>query len=193
MENKLVLASSSPRRKELLQQVNIPFTVRVAEIDESVITTTKPKEKVIKLATLKGRKVPILSEQEVILAADTIVAFKGEVLEKPKTREEAKEMISSLSGDIHDVFTGVMIRTKKKEVTFASRTKVEFWPLSDKEIITYIESDEPYDKAGGYGIQSLGALFVKQIVGDYYNVMGLPLSEVARRLKKFGIYSSLQL
>src|SRR5690625_231101 len=192
MENQLVLASSSPRRQELFKQVKIPFTIRVAEIDESKITTTNPENKVTKLATLKGRAVPIHDEREVILAADTIVAYKGKILGKPKTKTEAKNMISSLSGEIHDVFTGVMIRSKKMEKTFVSRTKVEFWALKSEEIAAYIETDEPYDKAGGYGIQSLGSVFVKQIIGDYYNVMGLPLSKVFRELKTFGVYSSLR-
>lgn len=187
MANKLILASSSPRRQELLEQVQIPFTVRTKAVDESLIQSIDPLEKVRKLSKVKGRAVPLNSDQEVILSADTLISFEGKILEKPKTKEEAYEMIASMSGKTHEVLTGVTLRRKDKEETFVERTKVEFWPLREEEIIAYINTDEPYDKAGAYGIQSLGAIFVKQLIGDFYNVMGLPLSRVVRKLREFDI------
>lgn len=186
--NKLILASSSPRRQELIKQVKIPFTVRTPNIDESLIIAKDPVERVTQLATIKGRNVPIQDENEVILAADTVVAYKQTIFEKPKNREEAFQMISALSGDVHDVFTGVMIRSDHEERVFVERTKVVFWPLTPEEIEWYVSTNDPYDKAGAYGIQSLGSIFVKEIIGDYYNVVGLPLSRVVRELKHFLIY-----
>ncbi len=188
MGKELILASSSPRRQELLKQVNIPFQIRTANVDESVIQTTNPIEKVKQLAELKGQAIPFQHKNEVILAADTIVAHNERIFEKPKDKEEAYYMMSTFSGNSHDVYTGVLIRSDEKEVIFVEKTKVEFWPLTDEEIKWYISTDDPYDKAGGYGIQSLGSIFVKQIVGDYYNVMGLPISKVVRKLRDFQIY-----
>ncbi|HLT56327.1 MAG TPA: Maf family protein, partial [Bacillota bacterium] len=106
-------------------------------------------------------------------------------------RVHAFEMISSLSGNIHEVYTGVCIRSENREKVFAERTKVEFWPLKKEEIEAYIATEEPYDKAGAYGIQHYGAIFVKQIIGDYFNVVGLPVSRVVRELKQFGIYPNI--
>ncbi|MEI3613425.1 Maf family protein [Pseudogracilibacillus sp. SO30301A] len=186
MQNKLILASSSPRRQELLKQVNIPFIVQATNVDESQITTSVPEQKVKQLAILKGSSVSITDQ--VVLAADTVVSYNGEIFEKPKDKTDAFDMISALSGHVHEVFTGVLIRSSDGEVVFTERTEVEFWRLSKEEIDWYISTDEPYDKAGAYGIQSIGAMFVKQIVGDYYNVVGLPLSRVVRELKRFAMY-----
>lgn len=187
MPKTLILASSSPRRQELLQQVNIPFQIRKPLFDESVIQTTDPRQRVKELAAAKGKAVSP-QENEVILSSDTVVSFKGKIFEKPQTKTEAQEMLTALSGNTHDVFTGVMIRSKEKECVFAERTEVEFWPLAKETMDWYISTEEPYDKAGAYGIQSLGAMFVKQIVGDYYNVVGLPISRVVKELSDFGIY-----
>ncbi|HLR71772.1 MAG TPA: Maf family protein [Pseudogracilibacillus sp.] len=183
---KLILASSSPRRRELLNQVGLNFSVRRSYADESQITTTDPEEKVKQLATLKGRHVPI-HQHDIIISADTVVSYQQKVFEKPKTKEEARQMMTSLSGEIHDVFTGVMIRSIHHEKVFVERTEVEFWPLSQKEIEWYVNTHEPYDKAGGYGIQNLGAVFVKRMNGDYFNVVGLPISRVVRELQTFGV------
>lgn len=187
MEKKLILASSSPRRQELLKQVGIEFSVRVAEVDETEVIANDSKERVKSLALLKGRNVSLKYDNEVILSADTIVAYNNQMLEKPKDKDEAYEMIRALSGTKHEVYTGAAIRSANKEIVFVEQTVVEFWLLEDEEIKRYIQTNEPYDKAGGYGIQSMGALFVKQIVGDYYTVVGLPLSRVVRELKSFGI------
>ncbi|MEC2158022.1 Maf family protein [Virgibacillus halodenitrificans] len=188
MTNKLILASSSPRRQELLKQVKIPFIQRLPNIDESLVVTNDPVEKVRQLALRKGRAVSFENKNEIILSADTVVSHKQQIFEKPKNREDAVQMISALSGDIHEVFSGVMIRSQTEEVIFTVCTKVEFWPLSKEEIEWYTATEEPYDKAGAYGIQSIGAMFVKQIVGDYFNVVGLPLSRTVRELNRFSIY-----
>ncbi|MGP4039798.1 Maf family protein [Gracilibacillus sp. D59] len=184
----LILASSSPRRQELLQQVHIPFTIRKPDVDETQITVTDPAEKVKQLAMLKGSHVPIQNKDEVILSADTVVSFQQNIFEKPVAKQAAYKMIEAMSGNKHEVYTGVMLRSSDKEMVFVERTIVEFWPLTEEEIISYVESDEPYDKAGGYGIQSVGAIFVKGITGDYYNVVGLPISRVVRELSEFKIF-----
>ncbi|GGM26186.1 septum formation protein Maf [Paraliobacillus quinghaiensis] len=188
MSKQLILASSSPRRQGLLEQVNIPFSIRKPDIDESQIKTNDPYEKVKQLAIRKAQEVQIETEDEVILTADTVVSYNQTIFEKPKNKEEAYKMIASLSGEIHEVFTGFMIKSLDNEVVFVERTKVEFWPLSSDEINWYISTKDPYDKAGAYGIQSYGAMFVKQIFGDYYNVVGLPISRVVRELRNFSIY-----
>ncbi|MBT2214635.1 septum formation inhibitor Maf [Virgibacillus dakarensis] len=188
MTKKLILASSSPRRQELLNQVKLPFIIRKPKVDESQIKSKDPAEKVKQLALLKGQNVPLYHENEVILSADTVVSFNQTIFGKPKDRQDAAQMIASFSGNVHEVFTGVMIRSHDDEIVFVERTKVEFWPLSKEEIDWYVSTDEPYDKAGAYGIQSLGAMFVKQIIGDYYTVMGLPISRVVRELRRFTIY-----
>ncbi|QGH33720.1 septum formation inhibitor Maf [Gracilibacillus salitolerans] len=184
----LILASSSPRRQELLRQVHIPFTIRKPEVDESQITVTDPAEKVKQLAMLKGRDVPIQDKDEVILSADTVVSLQQNIFEKPTAKQAAFKMIEAMSGHKHEVYTGVMLRSSDQEIVFVESTTVEFWPLTEEEIISYVETDEPYDKAGGYGIQSVGAMFVKGIIGDYYNVVGLPISRVVRELSKFEIF-----
>lgn len=192
MPKKLILASSSPRRQELLQQVGVPFLVRKANIDESIITASDPTERVKQLALLKGRNVQLRQNDEVILSADTVVTYRQRIFEKPKNRTDAYEMISTLGGKIHEVFTGVAIRSIEGEAVFVEQTKVEFWPLSESEIEWYISTNEPYDKAGAYGAQGLGAILIKQIIGDYYNVVGLPVSRVVRELKRFGIDMKIQ-
>lgn len=191
MKRHLILASSSPRRRELLEQVNIPFTIRTSNVDETQITTMDPVKRVIELASLKGKNVEIFHEKEVILSADTIVAYNNHILEKPKNKDEARQMMKLLSGKSHDVLTGVMLRSLDKKRTFVVKTEVLFWDLTDAEIEAYIHTDEPYDKAGGYGIQSYGSIFVKEIIGDYYNVVGLPLSTVVRYLREFQIFPDL--
>jgi len=185
---KLILASSSPRRQALLQQVQIPFTIRTEKVDESQVKTIDPIEKVKQLAILKGKAIPLMDETEIILAADTAVSYQQTIFEKPKNRTDAFQMLSTLSGNIHDVFTGVYIRSHDSEITFVEKTEVEFWPLSEGEIEWYLATDDPYDKAGAYGIQSIGAVFVKRIIGDYYNVVGLPVSRVVRALKEISFF-----
>ncbi|WP_106498370.1 Maf family protein [Lentibacillus sp. Marseille-P4043] len=191
MIKNLILASSSPRRQEILNQVKIPFTIQKPNVDESQIKSRDPLEKVKQLALRKGQNVPIEHKGEVILSADTVVSFEQNIFEKPKSKVDALQMITTLSGNVHEVFTGVMIRSFDHEIIFVEKTKVEFWQLSKDEIDWYISTDEPYDKAGAYGIQSLGSMFVKQIIGDYYTVMGLPISRVVRELRKFHVYPKI--
>ncbi|WP_042224319.1 Maf family protein [Oceanobacillus manasiensis] len=185
---KLILGSSSPRRQELLKQVQLPFSVRKPEIDESQIKTNDPVEKVKQLAIRKSEAIPFSNDNEVILTADTVVSYKQQIFEKPRDKEEASHMISKLSGETHEVYTGVMIRSLEQEIVFVERTEVEFWELSEEEINQYVSTNDPYDKAGAYGIQSLGAMFVKRIHGDYATIVGLPISKVVRELRRFSIY-----
>jgi septum formation protein len=188
VKKKLILASGSPRRQDLLRQIRIPFSVRKPNIDESKIQTNDPKEKVRELAKLKGEHTLLADNNEVILSADTIVSYKNQIFEKPTDKEDAFQMITMLSGSTHKVYTGVMIRSFKSEVILVEKTEVEFWPLSKSEIEWYVSTEEPYDKAGAYGIQNMGAMFVKRIVGDYFNVVGLPVSRIARELNRFSIH-----
>lgn len=184
----LILASKSPRRQEMLKNIGLDFSVRTADIDESIVTTEDPTEKVKQLAHLKAKHVPI-NKQEVVIAADTVVAYENNIFGKPSSIDDAYEMISKLSGQTHEVFTGVSIHSHNKEVNFVERTAVEWWNLSEEMIQWYIQTEEPYDKAGAYGIQHLGALLVKGIKGDYFNVVGLPIAQVVRKLQVFGIYA----
>lgn len=184
----LTLASTSPRRRELLELANIPFTIRKQVVDESTISTTNPREKVLRLAVLKATSMDLTSKDEVIIAADTTVSYKQEIFGKPIDQKDAFAMLTTLSGKVHSVYTGVCIRTTDKKVSFVEKTDVEFWQLSSSEINWYIDTKDPFGKAGAYGIQSVGALLVKQIYGDYYTVMGLPISKVVRELSNFSIY-----
>ncbi|WP_186576265.1 Maf family protein [Aquibacillus kalidii] len=185
--NQLILASGSPRRKELLELVNIPFRVTFSEIDESKMVIKDPRQLVEQLAVMKGNELEI-KQDEVILSADTVVSFEGEVLTKPQSKQHAKEMLTQLNGKKHSVYTGVMIKSRDREQVFSVKTEVSFWHVSEEEIDQYVESGDPMDKAGGYGIQSKGAFLVREIKGDYYNVVGLPVSIVVRYLRDFNIY-----
>nr|WP_090866437.1 Maf family protein [Oceanobacillus limi] len=192
MMKSLILASSSPRRQELLNQVNIPFTIRKQTFDESLIRTSDPVEKVQQLAKSKGENVSLLKENEVILSADTVVSYKQQIFEKPKNQEDAYNMLSTLCGNTHAVYTGYMIRSSEHHVIRVEKTEVEFWNLTEQEMNWYLSTTEPYDKAGGYGIQQIGAMFVKKIKGDYFNVVGLPLSTVVRDLRDFSIHPEVK-
>jgi septum formation protein len=188
MKRTLILASSSPRRSELLQQVNIPFNVRKQDVDEGLIQSPDPEEKAEQIAMLKARSTVISKQDEIILAADTVVALMGNIYGKPKDKEEAYAMLANLSGAVHEVYTGVTILSEQQEASFVEKTLVEFWPLTHQEIEAYLATNDSFDKAGAYGIQSFGATLVKKIIGDYYNVVGLPISRVVRELENFQIY-----
>ncbi len=181
----IVLGSGSPRRQAILKELGLPFILRIPEVDESEVKLKDPLKKVEALARLKAEALPILSENEIIVTADTIVAYKGKVFEKPKNENEAYHMIEQLQGDTHQVITAVALRSTNKEEIFSVTTDVEFWDLSEETIRRYIKTDEPYDKAGAYGIQGKAAVFVKRINGDYYNVVGLPISTLLRKLASF--------
>lgn len=180
---KLVLASKSPRRSEILKNAGIDFTVRVSEADETIPDGTKPQDAVVFLAARKALAVE-RAKDETVLGADTIVVLDDKILGKPKNRDDAFNMIKSLSGRVHSVFTGVCAVGEKGTITLAEETKVEFLPLTDEEIYTYINTDEPYDKAGAYGIQGLASKFIKGIEGDYFNVVGLPICRIYEKILK---------
>lgn len=181
----LILASKSPRRKELLELSTIPFQVQAASIEEVLDTSIPIEEAIIQLAYEKAYPVFEKNLDSIILGADTVVVLDGKILGKPKDEEDAIRMLENLSGKSHQVITGVVLLTKEKEVKFSSITEVEMYPLEEQEIKEYVATKEPLDKAGAYGIQGKGSLLIKEIHGDYYTVMGLPISRVVRELKKF--------
>ena len=180
---KLVLASKSPRRSEILKNAGIDFVVRVADADETIPDGTRPEDAVVFLAARKALAVE-RADDETVLGADTVVVLDDKILGKPKDREDAYNMIKSLSGRVHSVFTGVCAVGNGASLTFAEETRVEFYPLTDEEINEYLDTDEPYDKAGAYGIQGLASKFIRGIEGDYFNVVGLPVSSVYKKIIK---------
>ncbi len=180
----IILASGSPRRRELMAYITENFEVKVSDADEATDLSLPPEKIVMSLAKQKNDAVlPLCDSDDIIISADTIVYIDGEVLGKPENPEKAKNMLSHLSGRTHEVYTGVCIRTKNGSALFADRTEVEFYSLSEEDIENYIKTGEPFDKAGGYGIQGRGAMLIKGIVGDYYNVVGFPVAHVGRVLK----------
>ena len=180
----LILASQSPRRKELLALFGIPFTVRVADIDETMDPNGIARQEGARVSRCKALAVE-RKEDDVVIAADTIVVCRGKILGKPRSPEEACKMLHLLSGRDHQVMTGVTVLRGDKEIVFTEGTDLHFRELSDAQIRRYVATGEPMDKAGSYGIQGGAALFCSRLVGDYYNVMGLPvcrLGEVLRQL-----------
>lgn len=174
---KLVLASKSPRRSEILKNAGYDFTVRVADADETIPDGTKPEDAVVFLAARKAMAVE-RADDETVLGADTIVVLDDKILGKPKDRVDAYNMLKSLSGRVHSVFTGVCVIENGRSMTFAEETQVEFLPLSDDDIYKYIDTNDCYDKAGAYGIQGYASKFIRRINGDYFNVVGLPISAI---------------
>jgi len=179
----LILASASPRRKELLGLFGIPFELRVADIDETMAPDGAPYDEVARVSRLKAQAVA-REEADVVIAADTIVVCQGKVLGKPHSREEACEMLRLLSGRDHQVMTGVTVIRGNRAETFTEVTDMHFRDLSEKEIAAYVATGEPMDKAGSYGIQGGAALFCTHMVGDYYNVMGLPVCRLGEVLRE---------
>ncbi|MFZ3588328.1 Maf family protein [Bacillus sp. DJP31] len=182
----LILASSSPRRKELLTNLGITFEVSSSSIEEIVDPSATPVENVLSLAQQKAMEVAKRFPSSYVIGADTMVTLGSIILGKPKNEEDAFRMLKLLSGVTHSVLTGVSIVKDAKATSFYVGTDVTFWELTDEEIHRYIETREPFDKAGSYGIQGLGSLFVKEIKGDYFSVVGLPISTLLRELKQFG-------
>lgn len=170
----LILASGSPRRRELLGLFGIPFVVRAADIDEAMDPAQSPAHEVAQVSRRKAMAVE-RGPEDVVVAADTIVVCQGKILGKPHSREDAVSMLRLLSGREHQVMTGCTILWEGGQETFTEVTALTFRPLSDEEIQRYVDSGEPMDKAGAYGIQGGAALFCPGIQGDYYNVMGLPV------------------
>ncbi len=179
----LILASSSPRRKELLKMAGYEFTDAPAFVSEKYLQGTPPMQIVEQLAVRKAKSVAKENPQATVLGADTLVVLKGRVMGKPKDEAEAKTMLRLLSGNVHQVYTGYCVIAGTQLLTGHECTSVEFYPLKDADIDAYIATGEPLDKAGAYGIQGRGALLVKRIDGDFYNVMGLPIAKINRILK----------
>ncbi|MBO5353160.1 MAG: septum formation protein Maf [Lachnospiraceae bacterium] len=192
MEYQVILASGSPRRRELLEQIGVRFQIMISNKEEK-ITSTDPEKVVKELSMMKAEDVAAdVSGPAVILGADTVVAHNGRILGKPKDKEDAVRMISSFAGDDHMVYTGVCIIRKEadgsvKKLSFAEGTKVTVYPMTEQEISHYVESGEPMDKAGAYAVQGLFAPYIKGISGDYYNIVGLPVAGIYQRLKEEGI------
>lgn len=181
---RLILASASPRRSALLEAAGYTFEVRVADVDETPQPGESGVELVRRLAELKARTVPC-GVDEVILAADTTVVCDEVILNKPDDAADAARMLRRLSGRTHEVFTGVTVRSARREETVVVGTAVDFASLSESEIAWYVASGEPLGKAGGYGIQGLASRFVTRVHGSYPNVVGLPVADVAKLLAKF--------
>lgn len=186
---KIILASASPRRYELLKQIKIPFTVQVSKINENKIKMGKPQNWVQNLALEKALDVAQSIDEGLVIGADTVVVKENRVLGKPLTSKEAMSMLNFLSGSTHQVMTGIAIvnAVNQRIFTDVEITTVKFRNLTEQEIYSYVASGEPMDKAGAYGIQGLGALLVEGITGCYFNVVGLPLNKLALGLKKFGM------
>lgn len=183
---RFILASASPRRKELLSQVGIEFEVIKSDVEE-IITHTEPDEVVIELSRQKAEDVYEnhlkIKEDSLVIGADTVVAVNGRILGKPKDQEDAFRMLSDIAGGSHFVYTGVTLIINSEYVSFSVATKVDVYEMSDEEIWRYIRTGEPMDKAGAYGIQGMFAAFVKGIEGDYNNVVGLPVGRICEELR----------
>ena len=184
---RLLLASKSPRRRQLLAELGFPIEIVSVDVDEHIGTPLPADAVAEHLARRKAAAYPVtrIKDDEVLVTADTVVVLDGVVLGKPATREEAVSMLHSLSGRSHEVYTGVCLRTPQRELSFTEQTTVHFAPLTDREIDYYIDHYRPYDKAGAYGIQEwIGMVGVSHIEGCYYNVMGLPVARLYAALKE---------
>ena len=179
----LILASQSPRRRELLGLFHLPFTVRVADIDETMNPAGAPADEVAQVSRRKALAVPREAD-DVVIAADTIVVLGSQILGKPHSPEEAKQMLRSLSGRDHQVMTGLTVLRGETCRTVTEITHIHFRQLLEREIEAYVQSGEPMDKAGSYGIQGGAALFAEGMSGDYYNVMGLPVCTLWKLLRE---------
>ena len=185
----IILASSSPRRRDLLRQIGVDFIVDPADVNESILTGELPEDYAVRVSLDKARVAARKAGEGIVIAADTIVVFKEVILGKPVDTHDAKRMLEMLSGKMHKVVTGLTVMNAATEMVSSkiSTTKVWFRDLDEDEVWKYVLSKEPMDKAGAYGIQGKGALLVARIEGCYYNVVGLPLALLDEMLRKFGI------
>ena len=182
----IILASQSPRRKQLLEWAEIDFEIIAANTDESFPENLSIEDVAIHIAAEKAKAVQKKAAEKIIIAADTIVVLNNEIIGKPVDREDAIKILNKLSGSHHKVITGVVILQNEKRVSFADTTDVEFHSLTQNQIEFYVDKYKPYDKAGAYAIQEwVGVVGIKCINGDFYNVMGLPVSRVVQALKDF--------
>lgn len=187
---KIILASTSPRRKEILEKTRLLFSIEGSDYEEDMSLPLTPHELVKFLSLEKAKSVAKNHADALIIAADTIVAFEGKVLGKPHTREAAKEMLLMLNGKRNSIITGVAIidTTTSKIESFSDEVDIYLKQLTESEIDNYIKSGEPLDKAGAYAIQGLGSVFIKKIDGDFFSAMGLPIEKIAEVIKGFGVY-----
>ena len=185
MKNSIILASKSPRREELLKLLDIDFTIKVSDICEDLKEGLTNEELVKDLALQKAEAIFEDNQESLVLGFDTLVILEGIPLGKPKDREEGIQMLQSLSGKKHRVLTGCAILSKSHKDVFLDFADVYFNTMSNQEINEYLDTDEPYDKAGAYGIQGFGARYIRKIEGDYYSVMGVPLQKLYNKLRDF--------
>ncbi len=185
MDRKIILASASPRRKELLQYIVPEFDIVPADIDETVPGNVPAEESAEFLAVKKASFISEKYPESIVIGCDTVVVIGGEILGKPSDTSAAEKMLKKLSGRTHSVITGVCISYGRLTDSFSCRTLVRFYPLSEEEIAGYIATGEPMDKAGAYGIQGKGCLLAESVNGDFFNVVGLPVSMLKRRLEAF--------
>ncbi len=192
-KRELILASASPRRQELLKNICKDFLVVVSDCEEIIDNSQAPALIVESLALQKAENVFSQNNHAVVIGCDTVVACDGEILGKPKNSEDAKNMLNLLSDKTHQVLTGVCIMGEELKGVFSVCTEVTFKPLSEEEIESYIDTNEPFDKAGAYGIQGFGGAFVRGIVGDYFSVMGLPINQIYEHLRQLKLDEFLKL
>ncbi len=190
---RFIVASASPRRREILSNAGYTFEVIPSDADENITEVLSPQQTVCELSRRKALAVLSENKDAVVFGCDTVVAVENMILGKPKDDEDAKRMLRMLSGRTHIVSTGVCVADKDCAKVFSNTTEVEFYPLSDETIESYVATGECSDKAGAYGIQGYGSLLVKKIKGDYFSVMGLPVSETARLLREFGVKGKVEL
>lgn len=184
----IILASQSPRRQELMKLTGLPFTVRVADVDETMDPALPVTQEVARVSRKKAQAIAkTAAPDDIVVAADTVVVIDGRELGKPHSQDEARAMLQMLSGRTHEVVTVLTVCRADDVQTETVVTDVTFRTLSSEEITAYIQTGEPMDKAGSYGIQAYGAMFVERIVGDYFAVMGLPLCPLCRMLRAFGV------
>lgn len=185
---RIILASASPRRRELLAQAGFLFEVKVSDAEETIMET-EPSKIVEELAQRKAEAVAVSEENAIVIGADTIVAAEGKILGKPRSREEAFSMLSMLQGRVHQVYTGVALISKEagteRRQVFSEKTDVAMYPMTEEEIRAYIDTGEPMDKAGAYGIQGCAAVYIRKIDGDYNNVVGLPIARLYQEWKEW--------
>ena len=179
----MILASKSPRRRELMKYITDDFEIKTAQVDETLSDGVSPSDAVLYLSKIKAE--PFRGENDLVIGADTVVSIDNKILGKPANADAARDMLRLLSGRWHSVFTGVTLIKGEKEKSFFVETRVKFYSLSDEMIENYLKTNEPFDKAGAYGIQGFGCLLVEKIEGDYYNVVGLPVSKVYHALLAF--------
>jgi septum formation protein len=181
----IILASQSPRRRQLLEWAEVPFTVLVKPTEETFPPGLSPADAAVHIAAAKADAVADQATGRTVLAADTIVVLDGEIIGKPRDADHAVAILKKLSGNTHTVITGVVIRTPDREIRFADQTEVGFHPLTTEQLRYYVEKYRPYDKAGAYAIQEwIGVVGIQRVHGDFYNVMGLPVSRVVQALKE---------